>query len=374
MNSSFFKSITANQYAAIVGIFLGLHLVWIHLYPAVAPEIAFRHSAWSGVRTRAMEKMDSIPEKDFGLLVRSLESKSSPSEQIVAAMMVKPEQIGKIQSQGALEALVRHGMSETKAVAISAITDETLLKELITGSSLPDSVEVIVIGKLTDQEFIKEQIEKEYDEDILVAYMRRFKDQKTLLEWIETSTSSSKLRFAAVAGLEDQNLLADYACGRKKISGYSFETDGIQDAAAKALSDPEVILANLGSMTESRVKVAVKKIKDPAKLMSIVRKHRSSDVRVAAMESIADQDSIQAIATLPVSGYYGDPNRSVKLAAIRLLDKQDVLARIALDPKTDDSFLEAAVSRLTNDTILMGVIRGKGSDRAKAAAADQIRN
>jgi tetratricopeptide (TPR) repeat protein len=329
----------------------------------------WRHSD-PKVRLAAVEKLDDQKkiaevvsiEKDWTVRAAAFERLTDPV--LIKEILEKhslfydcpcgepAEFIQILSDQRALAIIAQKGPTwrERKA-AVSRLSDQELLMDIIGNNDENIVVRLEVIGRLTDDAALAGIARTNKDWNLRLAAVKIMTDPALLAE-IAQMDREERVRSTATEKLTDPLVLAEIA-----------RTDRHEEVRCSAWK-------MLGTAEREAVKPwissdAVSEIRDNALLIRIARNAGAFYVRQKAVEKIADQDVLAAIAGT-------DENSSVREAAVNKISDQSLLVEIVRKSYSNSIDCEAAIEKIDDLVVLAEIARNHSNCSSRSAAVKKL--
>ena len=193
-------------------------------------------------------------------------------------------------------------------------------------------------AKMTDQEELAKIAAESDDLDVINAAVTKLTDQALLLK-VTMKAKSLSARRAALAKINDPKSLAKIA-----IRAYNCRPIRM-DAVIKLTDQTELANVAVGSDDIDVIKRAMNKLTNETSVMNVaIRCKDQYGASQLALEKLQEQESLAKV-TLEAT------RRDVRNAAILMVKDQEALAKVALNTKESD-IRESAVRRLMDQAAL----------------------
>lgn len=214
--------------------------------------------------------------------------------------------------------------ADVRAIAVKRITDEKLLKAVMSNGKMEDAVKLVALGKIKDPEFLKKIVLGEGgNERIALRAFKSVTDEKTLGE--------------CVLGTKYESVRAD---GVKRISDEGVLSQVVELADASAATR----LAAVRKITKDQkflLKVVVKSGEDKA-------------IRTAALENLTDEKLLGACVIK-----CAEPE--MQLAAARKIKSEDVSKQVIAKPSVTEAAKLLLLDNVRDQAFCAGLVKERGN-------------
>jgi hypothetical protein len=306
--------------------------------------------------------------------------------------------VAKITAQNVLADVVKNAEDyEVRFAAVKKLTDQAALAYAAKNDS-KNTCRMAAADRLTDQNLAQAVYayvaKNEYINPIRVEAVEKLSDQNSLA-YVARNDEDYKVAMTAVKKLTDQALLADIAkncngihlgeicaAAAEKLTTQTVLSEVIKNepfvskkcrAALKNITDLSLIEEKLLSIEEFTIAdgnankdlaLLMDKLNVPSILANIAKKAKDTYVRARALDKITDPAILAEIAR-------NEP-KIAGAAVVNKLTDQSVLEIIALQNRNagagDAYAYEAAVVKITDESVLVDIVRKSSLNRAITAA------
>ena len=332
---------------------------------AVETEIAqpFNRNAYPVVDT-----VMSLNSDDYRVRIDKIkDTKDQELLKIIAKIdpnsKVREEAAKKITDQKDLLEIIKEELVfYVRLTIVQKITDQKILKEIAGSDDYCWPLREEAIKGITDQDYLKEIINKELISSLRLAAVNGITDQDYLKKLVET-IDCDYVKHRAVGKITDQDYL-------KKIVLTRHDDIQLRDGALEGITDQKILLeiAMEGGVFYNR-RIAVKKITDQDYLKKIVENVDNDSLRDDAVRKITDQDYLKKLVLINKS------SSNFREAALNNLEDEKTLACVALKDSSRSVRLEAVrKKKIKNQKTLAHIARHDSSSRVRFEAALQIKD
>lgn len=268
---------------------------------------------------------------------------------------------------------------DVRQAAIAGVEDQSVLTSLVGNTNTPEIVRIAVIEKLSDHSILSSIAEDGASRDsVRVAAMGKLSDQMLAVRIAGNTNNAAGVRLAAVKQICNQKELARIALtdmdkGVRNAAEGSITNEKIltivrpwnNSSAVSEVEDPVLLarMARQSKLPEVR-KAAIERVVDPAVQAEVAVKDTDKDVRSVAIKRVADQNVLAGIAR-------EDSDAVNRKLATECLTDQPALEAIALNDGNND-VRKAAVERLTSQAVLAEVAQYESNDAIRQAALARL--
>lgn len=293
--------------------------------------------------------------------------------------------------------IVREAKDEqVRIAAINKMSDQKAIHYLTLkiGEPIPENLQLLALGKIDDQELLKEIATSSIASDVVkIAVMQRLGDNDALMK-IAQEGRTSEVREAAVKHIDDEELLLQLARNRAKMKTAAAAAGRIRNpatlielaksketpvlvrkAAVQHIDNQQVLMDLCLNMKRKDIygsevaAAALEKIDNETALHNILRKTTSFSVGKAVLEKFSSQEMFFNIVT---SGYSTrDFDTLQALAVEKITDKKKIVSLLK-DRKFSTKVTRALINSVDDQETFIDLVKTGETSEVREFAADKI--
>ncbi len=229
---------------------------------------------------------------------------------------------------------------EARKTAFARLRNQESFEHVLVFGKYPDT-RIRAVENITDQEILKRTAEKDEDEYVRKTAVEMLNDDGVLARILQNDPSAF-VRKSAAAKINDEKVLRNAARIDKNAE--------VRRTSMLRIKDPDFLsIIAENDPDESIRREAFEKVGDPEILNRMIANNPDYSIWPSAVRLITDKTLLEKIAQNP------DNHWEVRQEAVKMIEKKDVLAHLAIEDK-DDGVRRNARMKTDTDAIVKAIL------------------